>query len=550
EPEQALLVELSIPAWIDRVGGSVEAWVLPPEGRDKNGKLKLWTKETVSGEVLAKSERLRLELIRAPGAPPMEPALVFRVAQQPGGKVFVKVPKATEGPGGFVSAEDFRGVTTLQAIPREVSLLGNGGLLALNGERKISVQSREIDHLRYSVARVQGDRINHLVSQTRGSFESPYFRRGFGFEDISDYEQSVQRIIKQDEYAMNYSSFDFAPLVDAVPPGAKTERGLFYLTVEGVRRRTLEDGEAAETSADFEWLALKPRDSRNYGFTHRSGSKSSYPAGDRVMDSRFILVTDLGLIMKEAADGSRVVFVQSFGERGPVGGVEISVLAKNGDLLGRALTDAMGKAELPSLRGLEREMTPVALVAKKGDDLAFIPWAKSERLVERSRSAVGGVRYSEASALTAALFTERGIYRPGEPIHVGGIVRQRDWEGELAGLPVELVVLNAKQDVAGRYPLKLGEGGSFSHTVPTVDSAPTGPWRVYLERPTSEAERSGNGSTYLGGTYVRVEEFQPDRLKINAEFRPDAGDGWCSPEGLEVEVQLDTLFGIAAADRR
>jgi len=550
EPEQALLVQFSIPAMPAGLARSVEAWKLPPEEMDESGRWRDWTKENVGDDVLAKSEKLDLDLVSTPGAPPMEQVLVFRVPQQPGGKLFVRMSKGIAGPGGFVTPEEYREVTTLHSIPREASVMGNGGLLALNGERKISVRSRGIDHLRYTVARVQMGRINHLVSQTHGRFESPSFQGGLGFADLSDYEQSVQEIAKQGEYAVNYSSFDFAPLVDADRAGADSGRGLFYLSVEGVRPRTPDDGEAAASSPDRDWLPLTPEGPRNYGYVHRSDADPSYPAGDRMRDGRFILVTDLGLIMKEAADGGRAIFVQSFSACGPVEGVELSVLAKNGRVLKTATTDAAGMAGIPSLRGLERELTPVALVAKKGDDLAFIPWARHERLLDISRYDVGGVAYSDASALTAALFTERGIYRPGEEIHVGGIVRQRDWLGELAGLPVELVVVNSKRDVAGRYPLKLEAGGVFSHTIPTAESAPTGPWWVSLERPKSDEGAMRGESLFLGDTVVRVEEFQPDRLKIRARFQADASDGWCSPDGLEVTVQLDTLFGMAAANRR
>ena len=76
--------------------------------------------------------------------------MALRVAPQPGGKVLVILPGNTAGPGGFVTAEEFRGVTTLPAIPKEASLMGKGGLLALNGERKINVQSRP-GHTRFTV---------------------------------------------------------------------------------------------------------------------------------------------------------------------------------------------------------------------------------------------------------------------------------------------------------------------------------------------------------------------------------------------------------------
>lgn len=554
EPEQALFVELSIPAVTAALSKSVEAWKLPPEPLDKDKRLIRWTKENVTDEVLAKSQKLTLELIAMPDAPPMELAMAFRVPQQPGCKVLIKVPKETAGPGGFVTAEDFKDVTVLPDIPNEASLMGNGGLLALNGERQISVRSRGLDHLRYTVARVRTNQINHLVSQTRGSFESPRFSGGFGFENISDYQQSVQPIVKRGDYAVNYSSYDFSPLIQAAQPGTTPGHGLFYLTVEGVRPRTPEDGQAAEGSPDRDWMPLTGRyrnynDDDEYEYGYR-GASGTYPLGDRTNDRRFILVTDLGLIMKEAADGSRMIYVQSFSNRGPVEGVEISVLSTNGTVLKNAVTNGIGKAELPSLRGLQRENTPVALVAKKGDDLAFIPWAKSDRRLDTSRFDVGGVSYSEKNALEASLFTERGIYRPGEPIHVAGIVRQRDWAGELTGLPLELVVINAKEEVAGRYPLNLEAGGVFSQTIPTAETSPTGPWRVQLERPAPADDHTHRGPVYLGGTIVRVEEFQPDRLKIKAEFQPGSGDGWRSPDNLAVAVQLDTLFGIPAAERR
>ena len=550
EPEQAILVELSIPAQTAPLAKVVEAWKLPPEFKGKNGRAISWTKENVTEEVLAKSAKIQMELITTPGAPAREATMALRVAQQPGGKILMRVPKETAGPGGFVTPEEFREVTMLPEIPKEAALMGKGGLLALNGERKINVQSRGLDHLRYTVARVQSKQINHLVSQTSGNFESPNFRYGFGFDNISDSEQSVQPIVKKGEYRVNYSSFDFSSLIRASQPGATPAHGLFYLTVEGVRPRTREDGIVAEGSPDKDWVPLAPGSNRSYSSRHRGGNTTTYPTGDRPQDRRFILVTDLGLIMKESADGQRMIYVQSFSGRGPVEDVEISVLSMNGTVLKNATTDALGKAKLPSLRGLQREMAPVALIAKKGDDLAFIPWAKNERHLDTSRFDVGGVQYSEKSALTASLFTERGIYRPGESIRVGGIVRQRDWSGDLTGMPLELVVVNAKQDVAGRYPLNLAAGGVFSQTVPTAETSPTGPWRVYLERPKPADARPQERSTYLGGTYIRVEEFQPDRLKIKARFQPGASDGWRSPDDLAVTVQLDTLFGLPAAKRR
>src|SRR5204863_632741 len=139
--------------------------------------------------------------------------------------------------------------------------------------------------------------------------------------------------------------------------------------------------------------------------------------------------------------------------------------------------DAQGRATLPALDGLKREKKPVALIARKGADLAFIPWARENRAVEVSRFEIGGVNRSEATALDAFLFTERGIYRPGDPIQLAAIVRTRDWDGHLAGLPVEAVAFDAKDQEGGRFKAKLPEDGFLEFTIPTDESAPTGAWR-------------------------------------------------------------------------
>ena len=49
---------------------------------------------------------------------------------------------------------------------------------------------------------------------------------------------------------------------------------------------------------------------------------------------------------------------------------------------------------------------------------------------------------------------------------------------------------------------------------------------------------------------MRVEEFQPDRLKMHAHFGSEEPLLWRSPENLRVHADVQTLFGIPAASRR
>src|SRR5262249_31924599 len=68
---------------------------------------------------------------------------------------------------------------------------------------------------------------------------------------------------------------------------------------------------------------------------------------DNLEDTRLILVTDLGFIVKQAKDGSRDVFVQSIRSGLPVDGARVEMVGSNGLPVQSATTDASGRAELP-----------------------------------------------------------------------------------------------------------------------------------------------------------------------------------------------------------
>ncbi len=562
EPRQFLFLESSLKAEGSQIAKHVEAWQLPAPAKDKSGEEIPWTAENVTAAILAKSQRVPLEYIANEGSAPQTDVFAFRLQPREPGPLFVRVPKDTAAPGGFVTPEDFTAFVSVPPFEKEAKVVGRGGILALTGERKLNIKSRGYEHLRYTLARVPGNQINHFVSQTQGKFEAPQFQGNFGFEDIAHFSQSTQNIAKANDFEANFSTFDFNPALEAAEPSGKdAQRGLFYMVVQGVRPRTEADGPAPAGDPDPKWIAMAaPPQNRaeepRYSRRHRDEDDDEAPETlqTKAADSRFVLLTDLGLILKCNADGSRDVFVQSFQAGQPVADVRLTALGRNGEAILEVVTDAQGRALIPSLEGMQREKQPVALIARKASDLAFIAWARGDRRVETSRFDVDGVQSSRGTALNAFVFTERGIYRPGDSIQVAAIVRQRNWEGTLTGLPLEVVLTNAKEEEAGRFPVKLTPEGFITLTLPTTETSPTGVWRIELRRPskkkTSEGDEGTDSEPFLGQTLVRVEEFQPDRLKLSAKFSSDAIQAWVSPENLSVQLDLQTLFGIAAADRR
>ena len=94
--------------------------------------------------------------------------------------------------------------------------------------------------------------------------------------------------------------------------------------------------------------------------------------------------------------------------------MEISVLGRNGNNVWAGRTDANGRAEIPALPWSEyrNAREPVAIVARRGDDIAFIPYNAYNQHVEYSKFDVDGVYASASTPLNAFMFSDRGIYRP------------------------------------------------------------------------------------------------------------------------------------------
>ena len=139
----------------------------------------------------------------------------------------------------------------------------------------------------------------------------------------------------------------------------------------------------------------------------------------------------------------------------------------------------------PKLDNLLRERSPLMYLVKKAGDTSFLPLNRYDRQLDFSRFDVGGVANArQADQLNAYLFSDRGIYRPGDTFHIGMIIKSADWTKPgakpLAGLPLEAEVLDARGLSIKRERIKVAAGGFNELVHTTLPSAPTGSYTVNL----------------------------------------------------------------------
>ena len=201
------------------------------------------------------------------------------------------------------------------------------------------------------------------------------------------------------------------------------------------------------------------------------------------------MVTDLGLVVKRAVDGAQDVFVQSIADGTPVAGASVDIIGRNGLPVLTETTDADGHVHFPELRSFQRERQPVLYLARRGGDSSFIPiserWDSRGRSLDLSRFDAGGVESNaDRGALSAYLFSDRGIYRPGEEIRAAAIVRSQDWNRRFDGVPLRLEITDPRGTVIRRETFVPGAAGFGEIRQPTRETSATGTYTISICRRT------------------------------------------------------------------
>jgi uncharacterized protein YfaS (alpha-2-macroglobulin family) len=473
---------------------------------DKSGETNWANAEEVTDEILEQATIVKSTAI--PTEKEFSRDHHFKFKLEGDGQLYVRVDKGLRARSGYDLAENFTSLFAAPELPQEVDIQGDGGLLALSGERKLSIRSRGVPVIKFEIDRVLSTQINHLVSQTEGEFQAPEFKHGsFDQDNISRIAREDQTISLQNKWKANYSAFDFSQYLQK-PSDGGSERGLFFVKARG-------------------W----------------DPATKKYIKGASA--SRFILVSDLGLLVKKNADHTSDVFVASIKTGAPVPGVTVELLGRNGIAVQSAKSSADGRVTFASVEKNEHERKPVVYVARMGDDISFIPYARDDRMLNFSRFDVDGVTKVLAEDLDAFVFTDRGVYRPGDEMHIGLVIKQRNWQGRLAGLPVETEVIDARAVSVQTKKIALPAVGFAEISYSTSYESPTGEYtiNVYLVK-------NNKRSTLLGSTSINVKEFLPDRMKIETRLSKTSAHGWVDPKEMKASIVLANLYGTPATDRR
>ncbi|MEM9650116.1 MAG: MG2 domain-containing protein, partial [Bacteroidota bacterium] len=253
---------------------------------------------------------------------------------------------------------------------------------------------------------------------------------------------------------------------------------------------------------------------RNYNYNweeQENPCHQAYYNEDRTAYTH-LLGSDLGLIVKKGNNRTYHFTTTDLRTAQPVGNAKIKLYNFQQQLLGEVLTDASGFGIYDGEKNL------AFAVAEKEKNYAYAKLADGNAL-SLSKFDVSGQELQ--SGLQGFVYTERGVHRPGDTVHLTFVLDDRN--NPLPGNhPIILEVNDARgklvqRSVLTEESLQVSEGlyakkeGKFYYfPIPTKANAPTGSWSAKVSVGGAQFHKS-----------LKIATIKPNRLKVAIDFEDD-----------------------------
>jgi len=413
----------------------------------------------------------------------------------------LSIAQGLRGKIGGVLKEEFNGSIAFGELEANISFTnGKAVYLSKNGSKNVEVKITNVPRVKLVISKIYES--NLMISQRYGY--SPRETR----ESESDYENDYY----DGDYQYSRYNYDVS-MGDVIYEKEIDTRSL----PKSGAGRILNFSQFQDRLPDFKGIYhVMVRSMKDYW----------------VRDARFISLSDIGLIAKQGED-KIFVFANSIKNASGINGVNISLYGNNNQLIGTGATNGEGVAEIDYAKKDFGGFKPAMVVAKTADDFNYLPFNNTG--VNTSRFDVGGKR-NNSTGLDAFIYAERDIYRPGEKVNFSVILRDRNWKSP-GDIPVKLKFLLPNGKELKSFRKNLNEQGSVEGSLPVDISAITGSYSL---------EVYTSNDILLGSKNFMIEEFVPDRIKVNTKL----DKSFLRPgESATIDISAINFFGPPAANR-
>ena len=244
---------------------------------------------------------------------------------------------------------------------------------------------------------------------------------------------------------------------------------------------------------------------------------------------KWVMITDLGIMAKETGT-DLLVWVNSLSSLNPRQNAEVTLISKTNQTLLSGTTNKDGVVKFQSFKEKIEGFEPFLLTTSYGNDLSFLELGN--RRIPTTDFDVGG-KPVLAGGYDAFVYTDRGVYRPGENANCVAIVRGKN-NTVPPKFPIKMQVLGPDNKILRELRGQLNREGACEFKVNFPTYVKTG---GYIAKVLAAKEE-------IGRTGFSVEEFMPDRIKVKVEINTTTAH---AGEEVKIDVEGKYLFGAPVA---
>ena len=415
--------------------------------------------------------------------------LVINGAFKIGSSYNVEILKGLKAENGKVLEKNVVKDVTFREIEPKI-VFSNEGIILPAENKKISFRSINVKKVNVKIKKVYENNTTHFLQE--------FIFKGNG--NIFDYNVSetfnqVGDIVFEKDYDLNcekniwkQNEIELGDFVD--------KKGLFVIEV------TFD-----EKGIDYEF-PVGTEEWKKYNLIRNNG---------RI--GKAVLLSHMGITAQKEAEKT-VVCVMDILKNTPIKNADVKLVSLNNQVLQEGKTDSRGEFAFKNYDNM------MYVLAEKNGEKSILKFRDAQ--LSYDGFAVDGVFASKG--IQAFMYTDRGIYRPGDEVHISFIVRNK---GEI--LPKNHpAVINVYSPTGKKFIEKAvineSKNGFYTYSFKTNTDSETGIWRAEAEIGSEKFVKDISVETVVPYK-IKVETTVPEELDINKNSE------------LKIGVQSDYLFG-------
>ncbi len=249
--------------------------------------------------------------------------------------------------------------------------------------------------------------------------------------------------------------------------------------------------------------------------------------------TQWVIDSDISITTFQGSNGL-AVFARSYASAKPLSGVKLTLVARNNNILSTVTTDSSGRADFDSglFNGKGGDEPVVVMAYGANEDFSFLDLRRPAfDLTDRG---VGG--RDTPGPIDAYLYTERGVYRPGETVKAIAMLRDRIGAAVTAPLTLIATRPDGVEFARTTYAGQSLAAGSAAWSLPLRNTSPHGRWQI--------AAFIDPKAPAVGRVEFNVADFVPQRLKVTLTAQEKVLH---AGEDFHVKAESRFLYGAPAS---